>query len=79
MIGFNNFSASYAKCLYAGTPPEANIAEDAPADDRGLSGEDQARMQRKTASLHREIKLIEESLERQSSTSFLPSGIFEKC
>jgi ParB-like chromosome segregation protein Spo0J len=61
MIGFNNFSASYAKCLYAGTPSEEKIAEDVPPDDRGLSGEDTARMQRETASLHREIKLIEES------------------
>jgi hypothetical protein len=37
------------------------ILEDVPKDARGISAEDAARIQRESASLHREIKLIEES------------------
>jgi len=59
MIAANNCTASYAKCLFAGTSEDQRLAGQ--AEDRSLSTEDVARMQREMATLHRDIKVIEET------------------
>jgi hypothetical protein len=61
MISANNYSASYAKCLYAATPEEQKLAADRPQDGHGLSPEDIARMQRELANVSQDLKLIEET------------------
>ena len=61
MISANNFAASFAKCAYAATPEDQRLAGEAPDDDRGLSPEDVARMRREMATLHRDIKVVEET------------------
>lgn len=61
MITANNCTASYAKCLYTGTPEDQRLADQAPEEDRGLASEDVARMQREMATLHRDIKVVEET------------------
>jgi len=60
MTTANNCTASYAKCLYAGTSEDQRLADQAPEEDRGLASEDVARMQREMATLHRDIKVVEE-------------------
>jgi hypothetical protein len=61
MISFNNYSASYAKCLYVATPPEQRLVNDAPAAEEGVSPEDQARMGKEMLELRRNYKVIEET------------------
>ncbi len=61
MTAANNCTASYAKCLYAGTPEDQRLPDQEPEEDRGLASEDVARMQREMATLHRDIKVVEES------------------
>ena len=61
MISANNYSASYAKCLYAATPEDQKLTTDRPEDEHGLSPEDIARMQRELANVTQDLKLIEET------------------
>lgn len=61
MISANNYSASYAKCLYAATPEDQKLTTDRPEDEHGLSPEDIARMQRELANVTHDLKLIEET------------------
>jgi ParB-like chromosome segregation protein Spo0J len=61
MIAGNNMSASYAKLLFLATPEEQRVEQEKPADTRGLSPEDKARMQREMQGLRRNYKLIEET------------------
>lgn len=61
MISANNYSASYAKCLYAATPEEQKLTTDRPEDEHGLSPEDIARMQRELANVTQDLKIIEET------------------
>lgn len=61
MISANNYSASYAKCLYAATPEDLKLTADRPQDEHGLSPEDIARMQRELANVTQDLKLIEET------------------
>jgi hypothetical protein len=61
MIAANNYSSSYAKCLYGATPEEQRLASEKPADDRGLSPEDSSRMQREMEKLRRDYKVVQET------------------
>jgi hypothetical protein len=61
MVSANNYSASYAKCLYAATPEEQKLASERPEGEHGLSPEDVARMQRELASVSRELKVVEDT------------------
>lgn len=61
MIAINNFSASYAKCLFTGTPQDQCLPNEVAKEDCGFTPEDVARMQREMTALHRDMKLIEET------------------
>jgi len=60
MMAANNYSASYAKCLYAMSPDAERLAADKPNDDQhGLAAEDVARMRREMENARRDYKVIE--------------------
>jgi RepB plasmid partitioning protein len=60
MSSANNYSSSYAKCLYAMTPGGQRVADDKPAEDEhGLAAEDVARMRREMENARRDYKVIE--------------------
>lgn len=61
MITTNNFTASYAKCIFAGTPEDQKLPSEAPKEDRGLTPEDITRIQREMTTLHRDMKMVEET------------------
>jgi len=61
MVASNNYSASYAKCLYAATADGQKLASEKPEDDRNMSSEDGARMQREMEKLRRDYKLVQET------------------
>ena len=61
MVATNNFSASYAKCLYAATPDGQRLEGEEPADNHGISPEDRARMEREMQGLRRNFKVLEET------------------
>lgn len=60
MAAANNYSSSYAKCLYAMTPEGQRLADEKPAEqEHGLAAEDVARMRREMENARRDYKLIE--------------------
>lgn len=61
MVSANNYSASFAKCLFAATSEDQRLPNEAPKEDRGLTPEDVARMQREMTAIHRDMKLVEET------------------
>ncbi len=61
MIAANNFSASYAKCLIAGSPEKDLVGTDKSKLLPGVRHEDVARMEREMDVLGREFRLVEES------------------
>lgn len=61
MIAMNNFSTDYARAMLLATPQEQLVEPGKPKTFKGVSPEQIALMERETASLQREMKLIEES------------------
>ncbi|MDB5320026.1 MAG: RepB partitioning protein / ParB-like protein [Phycisphaerales bacterium] len=60
MAAANDYSASYAKCLYAMTADGQRLASERPVDAaHGLPAEDVARMRRETENARRDYKVIE--------------------
>jgi hypothetical protein len=59
MVAANNYSSGYAKCLYAATPESQKLPTEKPTEDRGLTPEDQSRMQREMEKLRREYRVVE--------------------
>jgi hypothetical protein len=60
MVAANNYSSSYAKCLYAMTPEADRLDGDHPADgEHGLAATDVARMRREMENARRDYKVIE--------------------
>jgi hypothetical protein len=60
MAAANDYSASYAKCLYAMTPDGQRVDAERPGEDaHGLPAEDVARMRRETENVRRDYKVIE--------------------
>ena len=57
----SNFSVSYSRALLAATPQDQLIDSGKPKTFKGISPEQITQMERETASLQREIKLIEDS------------------
>ena len=78
MIAANNFTESYARCLYAATPQEQQVDPEKPKDIRGLSQEDLARMEREMESLSQDFRLIEESHGRNVLNLVLVVGYLKK-
>lgn len=61
MRSANNFSAAYAKCLFAATPAAQLIEANQPKEVNGLTPVDMARMEHEMENVVRDFKLIEES------------------
>lgn len=62
MCAANNYSASYAKCLYAMTAEGQRVAGEKPsADEHGLAAEDVAKMRREMENVRLDYKVIEAS------------------
>jgi hypothetical protein len=60
MSAANNYTSSYAKCLYAMTPEGQRLAEDKPTNgEHGLAADDVARMKREMENARRDYKVIE--------------------
>jgi len=78
MVAANNFSAKYAACLYAATPPEQLLESEKPKEIRGLSPEDISRIEREMESLNQDFRLIEESHGRNVLNLVLVVGYLRK-
>lgn len=61
MVAMNKFTISYAKTLLAGTPDSQLAAGRRRLKPRGVTDEQLLLMQRESANLDREFRLIEES------------------
>ncbi len=61
MIAMNKFSIGYAKSLVAATPRAQLANPDRPKTVRGLTSEQIALMERESANLEREFKIVEQS------------------
>jgi hypothetical protein len=61
MISSNNFTTSYAKCLYAATREDQKLATEKPGDEHGISSDDRARMEQEMRDMLRNFKSIEET------------------
>ena len=61
MIAMNNFSVTYSKALLAATPQDQLVDAGKPKNFKGVSPEQIEKMETEMASLHREMKLIEDS------------------
>ena len=61
MIGMNCYTASYAHSLLAATPQKDLVRSDRPKRVRGLTEKQMALMERESANLDREYKMIEQS------------------
>ena len=63
MVASNNYTAAYAKCLVAASPPDQLVETDDGADatkSHGLDPHDVARIQSEMKGLEREFKLVQE-------------------
>ncbi len=60
MVASNNFTASYAKCLFAATPQEQLLDVEKPKELKGIKPEDMARMEKELDALGRDFKMIEQ-------------------
>jgi hypothetical protein len=61
MVGANNFSIGYAKCLVLATPARSLASNDKPKEAIGMRPEDVDRMEREMDTLGRDFRLIAES------------------
>ena len=61
MRASNNFSVSYAKCLYIATPDDQRVEVEEPDNEQSFSPEDRVRMEREMQDLLRNFKTIEET------------------
>ena len=61
MIAMNKFTANYAQSLLAATPRTQLVEPDKPKRVKGLTDKQVALMQRESANLDRQFKLIEKS------------------
>lgn len=78
MVASNNYSASYAKCLYIATPAEQQIEPAQPKDANGFNADDIARMEREMESVTQDFRLIEESHGKNVLNLVLVVGYLKK-
>lgn len=77
MIAMNRYSTSYVKSIVAGAPEE-DLVEGRRKIVRGLTDEQVALMERETASLDREFKLIEQSYGADHLDLVLATGYVQR-
>lgn len=73
MIASNNFSTSFAKCLFAATPQEQLVDPGQAKSVAGLRAEDLARMESEMGKLSRDLKLLEDSYGRNNLNLIIAS------
>ncbi len=78
MRASSNYSVGYAKCLIATSASEELLEPDKTKEVKGLTPDDVARMERETATLAKEFKLIEESHGRNTLELILAVGYLKK-
>lgn len=61
MISANNYSSTYARCLFAGTPEQQQLAPMQAIKETGLTPEDTARLRRELESLGSDFRVLEET------------------
>jgi len=60
LVASNNYTAVYAKCLVAASPPDQVLETDRPKPSRGMDPADVARLQSEMQNLEREFALVQE-------------------
>lgn len=78
MVAAADYSASYAKCLFAATPQDQLLQKDKPKEVSGLTADDMARMEREMETLSRDFRLIEESYGRSVLNLVIAVGYLKK-
>ena len=62
MVSSRNISASYAKCLYAGSRPDQKLeTEKPPEEDHGIAPEEISRLQRELENLQHDYKAVQDT------------------
>jgi hypothetical protein len=78
MVAANNYTSSYAKCLFIATPPDQQLEPGSPKEINGLNPEDVSRMERELDSLSQDFRLIEESHGKNTLNLVLVVGYLKK-
>ncbi|WP_052265329.1 plasmid partitioning protein RepB C-terminal domain-containing protein [Ruegeria sp. ANG-R] len=61
MVAMNKFTINYARSLLAATPERQLVSAATPKKIKGISREQLERMERESANLEREVRLVEDS------------------
>lgn len=78
MIAMNNYSTGYAKSLLVATPQSQLVDSGKPKKVKGLSDEQIALMERESANLDREFKIVEESYGNDHLDLVIAAGFLRK-
>jgi hypothetical protein len=78
MIAMNRYTCNYARSLLAATPQDQLIETDKPKTVKGLTSDQMALMERETANLEREFKLVEQSYGTDHLDFVLAKGFLAK-
>ena len=78
MIAANNYSITYAKCLFAGTQPSQCLAPLQPGREPEVMPEDAARMRRELESLGADFRVLEET-HGENVLNLVVSVAYLKC
>jgi hypothetical protein len=78
MVAMNKYSTSYARSLLAATPQSQLADPNTPKVVKGLTPEQLARMERESASLDREFKMVEQSYGTDHLDLVLAKGYLAK-
>lgn len=78
MIAMNNYTTGYAKSLLIATPQSQLVERKKPKKVKGLTDEQIALMERESANLDREFKIVEESYGNDHLNLVLAAGFLRK-
>ena len=78
MVAMNKYTGNYARSLLAATPQDQLVAPDKPKQIRGLSAEQMSLMERESANLERQFKIVEQSYGTDHLDLVLAKGFLAK-
>jgi hypothetical protein len=78
MVAMNKYTCSYARSLLAATPKDQLVEPEKPKSIKGLSTEQMALMERESANLEREFKIVEQSYGTDHLDLVLAKGFLAK-
>lgn len=78
MVAMNKYTINYVRSLLAATPDRQLVAEAAPKKIKGISREQLDLMERESANLEREVRLVEESYGADHLDLVLARGYISK-